>query len=90
MAGFRKKMVMKFGWMFTSSQKPYDQIQAGMVKAENCDYRFHAVDGQANAHLDQVLSKQFKVAKSRIVIHKGELGRHKTVRITSPQQLPQF
>ena len=46
------------------------------------------VDGQANAHLIKFLSKQFKVAKSQIVIHKGELGRHKTVRITSPQQLP--
>ncbi|WP_449359228.1 DUF167 family protein YggU [Vibrio mangrovi] len=47
------------------------------------------VDGKANAHLIKFLSKQFRVAKSHIDIEKGELGRHKQVRIHSPVQVPQ-
>lgn len=47
------------------------------------------VDGKANAHLIKFLSKQFKVAKSDIDIEKGELGRHKQIRIHSPGQIPQ-
>ncbi len=46
------------------------------------------VDGKANAHLSKYLSKQFKVAKGLINIEKGELGRHKQVRIISPSQIP--
>lgn len=46
------------------------------------------VDGKANAHLTKVLSKQFRVAKGQILIEKGELGRHKQVRIHSPAQIP--
>ncbi|MGF1680741.1 DUF167 family protein YggU [Photobacterium makurazakiensis] len=46
------------------------------------------VDGKANAHLTKYLSKQFKVAKGQIVIEKGELGRHKQVRIESPREVP--
>ena len=46
------------------------------------------VDGQANSHLMKYLAKQFKVAKSQICIEKGELGRHKQVRITNPQNIP--
>ncbi|AGB83974.1 Uncharacterised ACR, YggU family COG1872 [Serratia rubidaea] len=46
------------------------------------------VDGQANAHLVKFLAKQFKVAKSNITIEKGELGRHKQLRIIHPQQRP--
>ncbi|MDG3087114.1 DUF167 family protein YggU [Vibrio hannami] len=46
------------------------------------------VDGKANAHLTKVLSKQFKVAKGQIDIEKGELGRHKQVRIHSPALIP--
>lgn len=47
------------------------------------------VDGKANAHLTKFLAKQFKVAKGLIEIEKGELGRHKQVRIYSPQVIPQ-
>ncbi|STV86573.1 Uncharacterised ACR, YggU family COG1872 [Klebsiella michiganensis] len=32
------------------------------------------VDGQANAHLVKFLAKQFRVAKSQVLIEKGELG----------------
>lgn len=46
------------------------------------------VDGQANAHLVKFLAKQFRVAKSHVVIEKGELGRHKQVKIIHPQQIP--
>ncbi|MGR5470144.1 YggU family protein, partial [Vibrio astriarenae] len=34
------------------------------------------------------LAKQFKVAKGLVHIEKGELGRHKQIRIESPQQIP--
>ncbi|ASF98983.1 MULTISPECIES: DUF167 family protein YggU [Vibrio] len=47
------------------------------------------VDGKANAHLTKFLAKQFKVAKGLIEIEKGELGRHKQVRIHSPHVIPQ-
>ena len=46
------------------------------------------VDGQANAHLVKYLAKQFKVAKSQVIIEKGELGRHKQVKILNPQSIP--
>ncbi|MDT3581627.1 DUF167 family protein YggU [Cronobacter malonaticus] len=46
------------------------------------------VDGHANAHLVKYLAKQFRVAKSQVVIEKGELGRHKQVKIIEPQQIP--
>ncbi|MDB1124909.1 DUF167 family protein YggU [Vibrio algarum] len=46
------------------------------------------VDGKANIYLTKFLSKQFKIAKSDIKIEKGELGRHKQVRICSPSQIP--
>ena len=46
------------------------------------------VDGQANAHLIKYLAKQFRVAKSQIAIEKGELGRHKQIKISHPQQIP--
>ena len=46
------------------------------------------VDGQANAHLQKFLAKSFKVAKSAVIIEKGELGRHKTVLVHAPKQLP--
>jgi uncharacterized protein (TIGR00251 family) len=46
------------------------------------------IDGKANAYLAKYLAKQFKVAKSHIDIEKGELGRHKQVRIHAPLTLP--
>ncbi|KII77594.1 DUF167 family protein YggU [Vibrio renipiscarius] len=46
------------------------------------------VDGKANAHLTKYLAKQFKVAKGLVNIEKGELGRHKQVRIVTPSQIP--
>ncbi len=46
------------------------------------------VDGQANAHLVKYLAKQFRVAKGAVTIEKGELGRHKQIRIVNPQHIP--
>ncbi len=46
------------------------------------------VDGQANEHLIRFIAKQFGVAKSRVSIEKGELGRHKQLRIAAPQRIP--
>ncbi|MGC6407881.1 DUF167 family protein YggU [Bisgaard Taxon 45] len=46
------------------------------------------IDGQANAHLLKFLSKTFKVAKSSIVLEKGELNRHKQILIPNPKVIP--
>ena len=46
------------------------------------------VDGQANSHLIKYLAKQCKVAKGQVRILRGELGRHKTVAIDAPKQIP--
>ncbi|MBG6245797.1 YggU family protein [Candidatus Symbiopectobacterium sp. 'North America'] len=46
------------------------------------------VDGQANAHLVKYLAKQFRVVKGAVSIEKGELGRHKQIRIVNPQHIP--
>ena len=46
------------------------------------------VDGKANSYLCKYLAKVFKVAKSRVSILKGETGRHKVVKIISPQEIP--
>ncbi|MGL9736483.1 MAG: DUF167 family protein YggU [Symbiopectobacterium sp.] len=46
------------------------------------------VDGQANAHLGKYFAKQFRVAKGAVSIEKGELGRHKQIRIVNPQHIP--
>lgn len=46
------------------------------------------VDGKANAHLTKYLSKAFKVPKGDIEILKGQMGRHKQVKITTPKLIP--
>ncbi|UJF19067.1 DUF167 family protein YggU [Vibrio sp. SS-MA-C1-2] len=46
------------------------------------------IDGKANSHLTKFLAKQFKVAKSKLVIEKGELGRHKQIRVIDPPRIP--
>lgn len=48
------------------------------------------VDGKANTHLQKFLAKSFAVAKSQVVIEKGETGRHKTILIMAPNQLPEL
>lgn len=46
------------------------------------------IDGKANAHLCKYLAKTFKVPKSDIHIIRGELGRHKQIRVISPKLIP--
>lgn len=46
------------------------------------------IDGKANAHLVKYLAKQFRVAKSQVLVEKGEQGRHKQIKIIDPQQIP--
>ncbi|MGL5601848.1 MAG: DUF167 family protein YggU [Silvania sp.] len=46
------------------------------------------VDGQANSHLVKYLAKQFRVAKGQVILEKGELGRHKQVKIVNPHYIP--
>lgn len=46
------------------------------------------IDGKANAHLQKYFSKIFKVAKGNVVVVKGELGRHKQLKILSPRLIP--
>lgn len=48
------------------------------------------VDGKANQHLIKFLAKQFGVAKSLILLEKGETSRNKRFRIPSPKHLPPF
>ena len=46
------------------------------------------VEGKANSELIKFLAKQFGVSKIAVQIISGELNRHKRVRITQPQKLP--
>ena len=47
------------------------------------------VDGKANEHIIKWFSKLFKVPKKQIEIVRGDLGRDKTIRIKSPQFVPE-
>ncbi len=46
------------------------------------------IDGKANAHLIKFLAKLCKTAKSNVSIDKGELSKHKVVRIAAPGKVP--
>lgn len=46
------------------------------------------VDGKANSHLRAYLARQFRVAKSQVILVRGETSRHKQIKIINPQQLP--
>ncbi|WP_432454352.1 MULTISPECIES: DUF167 family protein YggU [unclassified Agarivorans] len=48
------------------------------------------IDGKANQHLSKFIAKQCKVAKSQVSIIRGDLGRHKTIEVTSPQIIPEI
>lgn len=75
--------------LFIQPKASRDQIQG--VHGDELKVAITAppVDGQANSHLIKYLAKQFKVAKGQIQIVRGELGRHKTVTIHAPKQLPE-
>jgi len=46
------------------------------------------VDGAANQALIKLLSKTFKIAKTRIQILSGETSRHKLLQLDSPSTIP--
>lgn len=48
------------------------------------------VSGKANKELVELLSKDFHIAKSRIIISNGKLNRKKTIIIDSPVKLPEW
>jgi len=48
------------------------------------------VDGKANAEVCKLFSKQFGVAKSKIIIENGHTSRDKRICIKSPKKLPDF
>ena len=75
--------------LFIQPKASRDQIQG--VHGDELKVAITAppVDGEANSHLIEYLAKQFKVAKGQVQIVRGELGRHKTVTIHAPKQLPQ-
>lgn len=46
------------------------------------------VDGKANQALVALLAREFGVARSRVEIRRGQVGRDKLVRIESPGRIP--
>ncbi len=62
------------------------------LHAERLKIRITAppVDGKANAHLRAWLGRQFGVAKTRVQICRGELGRDKRVCIEDPAREPDW
>ena len=75
--------------LFIQPKASRDQIQGEHGDELKVAISAPPVDGQANSHLIKYLAKQFKVAKGQVQIVRGELGRHKTVTIHAPKQLPQ-
>jgi uncharacterized protein (TIGR00251 family) len=47
------------------------------------------VDGKANRHLIGFFAELFGVAKSEVILLRGELGREKRFRILSPRRIPE-
>ena len=75
--------------LFIQPKASRDQIQGEHGDELKVAITAPPVDAQANSHLIKYLAKQFKVAKGQVQIVRGELGRHKTVTIHAPKQLPQ-
>ncbi|WP_439895666.1 DUF167 family protein [Sodalis-like endosymbiont of Proechinophthirus fluctus] len=48
------------------------------------------VDSQANNLSIHFLTKGFRVAESRVIMEKRELGCHKQLKIDQPRQIPEF
>lgn len=48
------------------------------------------IGGRANIALREWLAKSFKVRKAQVQLVKGELSRHKTIKIEMPTILPEW
>lgn len=47
------------------------------------------VDGKANAHIVKLLATWFGVSKSAVELVRGDTSRQKTIRIQSPDKIPE-
>lgn len=61
--------------------------EAGFIRVKVHE---QAHDGKANKRLVKVLGKLFGVARSAVIIERGQTARTKTVRVRAPTQLPAF
>jgi uncharacterized protein len=85
-------------WMLDKNRLTiYCHLQPGAKQNQLCglynqrlkiQIKAAAVDGKANKALIDFLSKLFKIAKSKILIHKGLNQRTKTILIEGVDQLP--
>jgi uncharacterized protein (TIGR00251 family) len=66
-----------------------DTLAEMMENARKLRITAPPVDGKANKHIVALIAKMCKVAKSDVKIVSGELGRSKTVAVTSPRLLPE-
>lgn len=48
------------------------------------------IEGQANEEVCKLFSKTFGVAKSQVILLRGESSKNKQFRIQSPKKLPNF
>ncbi|MCK5536580.1 MAG: YggU family protein [Thiomargarita sp.] len=48
------------------------------------------IDGKANADICKLFAKTYGVAKSKIIIQKGQTSRDKCLRIHAPKKCPNF
>lgn len=68
-----------------ASKNEFSGLHGGRLKIR---IKAPAVDGKANAALIDFLSDAFCVAKNKINIEQGELGRQKNIRIGAPKTIP--
>jgi uncharacterized protein (TIGR00251 family) len=62
-----------------SSKKEIAGVEGSTIKIK---LTAPPVEGAANEQLIELLSEEFKIKKSNIIILKGDSSRHKTVKIT--------
>jgi uncharacterized protein (TIGR00251 family) len=62
-----------------SSKKEIAGVEGNTIKIK---LTAPPVEGAANEQLIELLSEEFKIKKSNIIILKGDSSRHKTVKIT--------
>lgn len=75
-------------WVFLQPKASRDQIIGLYDNQLKIAITAPPIDGQANLHLLKFLSKLFKVPKTKIILEKGELQRHKQIFIPEPKQIP--
>ncbi len=97
-ASHRSQMNGHFRWdgadllihLRISPRASRDQVAGLMGDRLKVSITAPPVDGKANAHLVKFIGKTFDVAKSLVTVVSGKSSRDKTVRITTPQVLPEI